>query len=535
MRKGFALTILIIIIFSLSAGCSGTSKDKGSGKVHAVTYDGISTLETLNEIRGYTSAATNNNATDRGIVVSPYYTLSVNGESIPVYGTRTTNGIHSFAYADVASVKADQTFSLQVKLTVLAGASVLDKPNPQVVILPESTSVTAKIKGREVSANIADTGSFSFAFNKSYTEPFTLFVARYTELSVPEGYRTVDIEPGEHNTESTNLSQSKTVYTFKSGRHKTDSIILPSDSVLYLERGAYIEVMPMTANGYAIRSTGSNVTVTGRGLIDLSACSGGDVSGKKSGLSFSGGKNILVEGVTIINSQTWTLTFNNCENVTVRNNMLYGYRVYSDGIMLSDSRNGLVEDCFVRTGDDAVEVKSAALDGYTDNILFQRCAVWTDKASAYGAIYETNRDIKNVTFKNCSVGFALQSSINAGTMVIQQGRTPNTKIHDIYFEDIEIFTTYNPVMNITIRAYGGNSIYGNIYDIYFKNITVKNNVGATVLNVRSDKPSTEHIGAIYLDNVITNDNLFTAEAVTTSAVKSHGGWDLSNVKVNTLS
>lgn len=535
LKKAINLLLGMVFICSVLvfAACSG---GKASGKVHYITYSDIDTLDTLSDIREYTSAATNNLATDNGIVISPYFTLEINGESVPVYGTRTTNGIHSFTYVDAESIKEDGSFLLRAKLTVLDSASVLEKPSAEVVILPESSAVTASIKDKVVSADIDKTGSFSFVFNKSYVEPFTLFVTRYEEFVTPDGYQTMDIVPGEHAAQATNFTQENTVYAFKAGRHKIDTIILPSNSVLYLERGAYLEVWPMTSGGYVLRSIGNNVRVAGRGLIDMSACVGGDVSGKKSGVSFSGGKDISVEGVTIINSQTWTLTFNNCENVHVKNNMLFGYRVYSDGIMLSDSRDSVVEDCFVRTGDDAVEVKSTALSGYTDNILFQRCAVWTDKASAYGAIYETNRDIKNVTFKDCSVGFALQASVNAGPLVIQQGRTPNTSIHDIHFDNIEIYTTYNPIINITIRSYGGNAIYGNIYDIYFKDINVKRNMGGVVVNIRSDRAEPHaRIGTVYLDNIVVGGALFIAEYITTAAVNTHAGWNTSNLKVDTLS
>jgi hypothetical protein len=521
-----------ICALSLTA-CAG-----GSGKVYAVTYDGVKTLGSIGEIGGYTVAATNNDAAADGIVASPYFTLEINGAGVPVYGARTTNGIHSFSYVDVEREKGGE-FLLNIRLTVSDSAAVLEKPSPTVTVLPESAGVSATLKNRVVSAKLKKTGSFSFVFNKGYTEAFTLFVAEYEVFSAPDGYQTTELAPGEHTAKETNFTQGETVYRFKAGRHKTDVIRLPADSVLYFEPGAYIEVTPVTTggDGYAIRGVGKNIRVAGRGLIDMSACPGGDrvAGGRRPGISFYGAKNVSVEGLTIINSHTWTLTFSNCETVKVKNNLLLGYRTYSDGIMLSDCRDGIVEDCFVRTGDDAVEVKSASDEGTTDNILFQRCAVWTDKASAYGAIYETNRDIKNVTFRDCSVGFAVQASINAGPMVIQQGRTPNTKIHDIRFENIEVYTTYNPVINITIRSYGGNSIYGNIYDIYFKNITVAHNRSGVAVNVRSDNTATGKIGAIYVDSLTTDAGGFTADDIATDAVKTHAGWDTSNLKVNTLS
>lgn len=113
------------------------------------------------------------------------------------------------------------------------------------------------------------------------------------------------------------------------------------------------------------------------------------------GLDFVGVKNLEVRGLTLVNSHAWTVCFTNCVGVNVREIAAFGYRMWSDGIMLSDCAHARIYDCFLRTGDDAAEVKSTS-DGLveTDDVIFENVAVWTDKACGFGVVYENNHDTK---------------------------------------------------------------------------------------------------------------------------------------------
>lgn len=65
-----------------------------------------------------------------GVIYSPYYTLTVNGEDVPVYATRSANGIHSFAYIDVEVTDKAKEFALNTEVTVLDAGSVLSERQP---------------------------------------------------------------------------------------------------------------------------------------------------------------------------------------------------------------------------------------------------------------------------------------------------------------------------------------------------------------------------------------------------------------------
>ena len=508
--------------YSQSALPSSEERVEPNCRIYPTEYEGI---ESLSDISAYAGEVSTNLPTRNGVVYSPYYTMTINGEEVPVYAARSANGIHSFAYIDVEVSDKAKDFALNAEVTLLSDSTVLSVKKPSVVVLPESSGVSARLEDKKVTFVIKEFGSYSFAFNKKPEEALTVFVTEKEDTQALFGnYEIEYLQPGDYSSADTKsataFTQREKVYYFKAGRYKTDKISLPSDCVLYLERGAYIEVMPPEGGGSSSAMTagaGENVKVAGRGLLDFSACCGGEVPegyyNNKGGLIFTQVDNVSFSGITVINSQTWTLCFNDCEGISVKNCLFFAYRVYADGIMLSDCKNAVVEDSFIRTGDDAFETKSTTAQGLTDNVLFRNNAAWTDKAVAYGCIYESNHDTRNVRFENCSVGFALGTwSNHLGCCVIQMGNRKGAVMENISFENIEVYMSHNDgLLNVYIGGSGGRGEgYGIVKNIYFKNITAARNYGA-FLNVRTYDSENCFIYDLYLDNILSNGVLLTED------------------------
>jgi len=207
---------------------------------------------------------------------------------------------------------------VEVKLTAREQSSVFSEWEPSVTILPQKRGVEAEISEKEVTARLSDFGSFTFSFNKKGDEALTLYLAEYEEFSVPEGWEIQRLEAKKHTMAETTFEAENTVYYFEKGRHFIDSVSIPSNAEVYLEAGAYLEVYPDGDGEYSPvfrTSAGTeNVKLCGRGVVDFSACMGGDAK-KKGAFDFQGTKNIKVDGVISINSNTWTLCFTDCENV----------------------------------------------------------------------------------------------------------------------------------------------------------------------------------------------------------------------------
>jgi len=454
-----------------------------------------------------------------GIIVSPYFTMTANGEEIPVFAERTANGPHNLAYIEVSGVGKDGTFSLDVAIQTHA-----ERTNP--VVLPQSSGVSASASGKTITARITSYGSYTFTFDKSADNngsaiPLTVMV-KPAELSEYQNYKTREIEPGTYELGDLDLSIPGSLYYFKKGVYEIDCIQITTGNVIvYFEPGTLLVAKPLTLdeNGnpmaqHVISAYGQfGVKILGHAAVDLSYR-------PRTNVIFSFTKMSLLEfgGLNVINSNNWTCCFTGCEDVVIRDLALIGYKTYSDGVMLSDCKNVTVDGCFVRTGDDAMEVKST-FDGSVraENIVFQNNAVWTDKGIAYGCVYESNFSQSGVTWKNNSVGYALANwsgHLGCATVSIN-GSDPTVEDYDMHFENLEIYYSRCPV--ITVVMHNG----GYIHDIYFKDIHAKE----VVLNPAVSKSYIDlwiknedggaltdfQLGHLYFDNISYNDTTLTEE------------------------
>ncbi len=505
--------------FNMGNKISAKSKDEKL-ILHPSVYEGIRSLQGA-EIGVYEHEVCTNLPVRDGVILSPYYTMKINGKAIPVYAARSANGIHSFVYVDIEGGE-EGCLQLKTEISATENSTALRREDAFAVVLPRSRGVIAEVRKGKATAKIDTYGSYSFAFNGNYIEPLTLIIKRFEPFSVPEGYTIKRIEPNNYVAAETNFTQENTVYYFEKGRYETDTIRLPANSVFYLERGVYITVTPSPDNSVenAVFACGDkNIRFEGRGIIDFSACCGGETfqgyTNNKSGIAFSEVMGASVRGLSIINAQSWSLCFYNCEDVYVSDVFIMGYRVFSDGVMLSDCRDGIVENCFVRTGDDAFETKSTTKSGYTNNILFRNNAAWTDKAVAYGCIYESNHDTENVRFENNSVGFALGTwSKHLGCNVIQMGDNPEATMHDIQFVGTEIYTSYNQaICNIYIGGSGGRGEgWGKVKNILFRDIEAENNRGL-VLYIQTFENEYSEVKSICFENIVSNGKKFLQKSV----------------------
>lgn len=414
-----------------------------------------------------------NGAVSPGIVNSPYFLLKADGIEVPVYSVRTSIGAHSYAQLDAN----DDAFPIDLELT-------LSFSFQKIIVLPEKAGVSLGVKDNVVKSRITKRGSYSFVPDDDPKRSFTLLVRDILgQYEAPEGYEVIKVEPGTHTRTAVRFTDSRQVLYFKAGVHKLHYIEFFSDTVLYLERGAILYALPPSAleetptipvdwagmtrwRAMFVAENKRNISILGRGTVDFSAVEWHS----RSPLSFISCENVNIDGLTLNNATEWNMTLALCKTIDIRNVAMFGYRQNSDGIAIVDSADALIEDCFGRLGDDVFEVKSmygnASLK--IENITFRRCDAWPDKARGFGIIHETQRDICNVSFIDCSVGFASARWMDAlGALVIIVAN--NAEITDIVFEDIEIY--YNNKYPINITMYDSSN--GLVENVYFKNINYK--------------------------------------------------------------
>lgn len=510
-------------------------------RVFPIDFGVTKTVATKDEAATYLSGvATDNRPVEDGIILSPYFNkLTVNDVEVPVYATRTAFTIHSFAYIDIEKGNVN-------KLHIVLEGSPIKKSFTKVDVLPLSKGVKATFEKKVIKATLDGTGNYSFAFNGKQEEALTIMV---TEKDSPNNYltgeitRTIqEIEPGDYYGENNlSLEETNKVYFFKKGNYQIGRIDIPDKSILYFEEGAYLKLYPDSTHPIYSNKV-DDIGISGHGLIDFSACNGSQLGSTKddragkSGLSFNYSNKLSINGLMLINAQTWQCCLNCSTNIHITNCMFYGYRTYADGIMLNNCQDAVVEYNFIRTGDDGFETKSTSGDMLTKNVVFQYNSAWTDKAVAYGCIYESKNDTSDVHFLHNSVGFANGNwSKHLGCAVIQMGNNPNATMYNIEFDDMEIYYSVNQAMcNIYIGGSGGMGAgSGTARDIYFKNIRCDFNAGY-MLNLQTYDSDNCFIKKVYMDNIVSNKVQLTAENYKEYCCmdKVVGGYNPGNLTIN---
>ncbi len=347
-----------------------------------------------------------------GIVISPYYTAKISNKDIPVYAATVFLGetqygeLHSFSeiYLD-----ENEAFSLNIEL------HSEDFRIKDAICLPESLGVKTKCAGGVMTASISDFGIYTFLFNSaSQNCAYTLFVReRIDEEAEIAEYKKLY---GEEN-----------VYVVESGLLKTPyAHFTENNYVVYLKQGAYVlaehayDIMseedennciePGAASDNAFGLTRrpfvnfyncNNIKFVGRGVLDLSHLD----RRERRGVVFTSCKNIEVRGIKIVNSPEWSFISYRCENISIKDVDIFGYRQNSDAFAICNTQGGLIERCFARSGDDLFDVKAlgAPDPSSSENITFTNCVAWGGKARCYGIHGEVNKPIRNITFKDSAV------------------------------------------------------------------------------------------------------------------------------------
>lgn len=146
----------------------------------------------------------------------------------------------------------------------------------------------------------------------------------------------------------------------------------------------------------------SNITIKGRGILDCSGLvhdpAGKYAEGRTSAIRSEYSDDILIEGITILDSPMWAVITNHSQNPVVRNLNMFGSIVNSDGIHMSGVTNGLVEGCFIRTTDDLFVMYHY---GPASQVTVRNSVFFSDGGRiVLLGMANSKGDIENVIFEN---------------------------------------------------------------------------------------------------------------------------------------
>jgi polygalacturonase len=224
---------------------------------------------------------------------------------------------------------------------------------------------------------------------------------------------------------------------------------------------------------------------------------------------FVEGADMNLEGVILRDASHWTIPVRRSDRVHIDNLKLLGYRANSDGIDICNSRDVLVENCFIRTLDDLVVVKSDEGDGETRNIVTRKCVLWNEVAHALSLGAEISEDIDGVLFTDCDV---IHDKGREWTLRIFHADAALVK--NVRFENIRIEETQRFIsLWINKAVWTRDEERGRIQNVVFKNIKAKGDAPVVELHGFDEEHLVEDV---LFENVSFNNETLQMKDIRTN-------------------
>ena len=236
-------------------------------------------------------------------------------------------------------------------------------------------------------------------------------------------------------------------------------------------------------------------------------------------------RNVLIDGVTIVNSPMYEINPVLCRNVTVRGVRIASHGPNNDGCDPDSCEDVLIENCSFDTGDDCIAIKSGRnRDGRrvgkpSENLAIRGC----DMKDGHGGVTigsEMSGGVRNVFVENCRLNSPnLNEAFRFKTNAMRGGI-----IEHIYFRNLTIGQVADAILQIDFQYEEGENGPERpiVRDIDIRNVTCEKSQYALQLHGFASSPIRDiHIEDCTFSNVARPD-----------AVEHVDGLKMANVTVN---
>ena len=274
-----------------------------------------------------------------------------------------------------------------------------------------------------------------------------------------------------------------------------NTIKIPSNTTVYLAPGAIVKAKLLVINA-------ENVRIIGRGIIDK----------PQRGIEVTDSKNILIDGITVINPEHYTVFGGGTTGLTIKNLKSFSSRGWSDGIDLMCCNDVLIDNVFMRNSDDCIAIYGHRWDwwGGSRNVTVQNSVLWADVAHPINVgghgdpESPTGELIEDITFRNIDIlEHDEDDEPYQGCMTVDCG--DKNFVRNVLFEDIRVENIQEGrLFYVKVRF---NEKYDKqpgrgIENVTFRNITY-NGIGENPSLIEG-LDNTRKVSGITFDNVIIN-------------------------------
>lgn len=311
--------------------------------------------------------------------------------------------------------------------------------------------------------------------------------------------RCINWDSGPGNNQDVFIKNPRLIY-FGPGVHKvkdmvmgeeTGEVKIPSNTTVYLAPGAVVL-------GKLVVNRAKNVRIIGRGML----------LHPSRGIEITYSKNVLVDGITVVNPKHYTVYGGQSKGVTLRNIKSFSRHGWSDGFDLMCCRDVTIDNVFLRNSDDCIALYNHRwwFWGGTKNIKIARATLWADVAHPFSiGVHGDDRSkkgevlskvrvsdcdilnedgdgvfsircgdkniVRDIRFHNIRVEYVERGSLFNIQVIYSEkyNRAPGGSISDIWFTDIAFTGDDSRISPDVIRSY--DEVH-RVSDIHFKNVRV---------------------------------------------------------------
>ncbi len=396
------------------------------------------------------------------------------GSSCDVFPYQTDNS--TMAYFD---------FNGTVEVRLLKNSGTISS----VQVHPLRHGIAPVISGNYITFSLAKARNLSIVVNGDWQRNIQLFANPWHVIPSPSSV-THYFGPGFHQIGDGTGSPG-------------NRLVLASGDKVYIHGGALIK-------GSIYGDNVSNITIQGSGVLwgenanhcNLSLCDCPETVRYRT-LQIGRGSNLNIDGIILLDPGHHGFQIGSFSDVTLRNVKQISYAVNTDGINLIGVSDAVVEDCYIRTGDDCLAPKSDHFGYRADsrNHIYRNMVLHhtgTGRPVLVG-VEDWTGVMEDLTFDNIDVvrmGPYTFSGSNGIVISARQGAT----IRDIIFNDFRI---HGGGLN---RAVFFEMIQnaGQVRDITFRNFSANNQ---SIESYLQGKSSTNTVNGVIFQNVRINNTL----------------------------
>lgn len=126
-------------------------------------------------------------------------------------------------------------------------------------------------------------------------------------------------------------------------------------------------------------------------------------------IELTGCTNVTLEGFSTQYQRLWSIHPLLCKNVTAKNLTIRSTGANGDGIDVDSCEGVLIDRCDIKTGDDAISLKSGRgasamrMDCPTEDVIIRHCTLVSSSFAAVGIGTELSGGIRNTRLEDCNL------------------------------------------------------------------------------------------------------------------------------------